>query len=167
MKTIPLTQGKVALVDDADYADLARYKWYATKKGGPWYAKRNSPRTGGRHHAILLHRVLLDAPPGLEVDHINGNGLDNRRANLRLATHAENQYNRRPLGGTSRFKGVCWNREHGKWRAAIRTGGKDLYLGYYATEEDAARAYDAAALQYFGVFARLNFPGDAVEEMIP
>lgn len=95
-----------------------------------------------------MHRVVAGEPPcGLEIDHINGNGLDNRRANLRFVTHAQNLANQRPQQGrTSRFRGVCWLRRDQVWRAQIKSGGKTCYLGCFADEEDAARAYDASAV---------------------
>jgi hypothetical protein len=107
-----------------------------------------------------LHRLLLNAPPELQVDHINGDGLDNRRSNLRLATGSQNQGNSRKRrdGVTSQYRGVSWNKRAGKWQALLRREGKLQYLGYFSDEEAAARAYDAAALEQWGSFARLNFP---------
>jgi hypothetical protein len=105
---------------------------------------------------ITLHRLIMQAPRGMVVDHVNGNRLDNRRCNLRLATTAENIRNMAIRGGTSQFKGVYYNTPRGRWRAHICCDRKKLNLGDYATEEAAARAYNKAAIELFGPFARLN-----------
>lgn len=164
MKEIPLTQGKVALVDDADAAIVAPYKWYASRHRGTFYARTD---TGGRlvRRRLAMHRVILGlgAGDGREVDHINGNGLDNRRANLRICTHAENLRNRGPQrNNRSGYKGVSLHPD-GKWTAHISINGSRnvRYLGLFSTPEDAARAYDAAARDLFGEYARLNFPDRA------
>ena len=104
-----------------------------------------------------MHRVILNAPPGREVDHINRNGLDNRRSNLRLATHAQNEANKPPRG---EYKGAYWCKKSGRWRASIRVDGRLRHMGRFATREEAARVYDDAALEAFGEFAYLNFPRD-------
>ena len=105
-----------------------------------------------------MHRLILGITCDSQGDHINGDGLDNRRANLRPVTHAQNMQNRRGNGPT--FKGIyCVERTtRNPWMAKIAVAKKQIYLGYYATPEDAARAYDEAAKKYFGEFARLNFP---------
>lgn len=155
MKTIWLTRGAVAFVDDADFALIARQTWYCTKQG---YAARKPDR-----ECFLMHRELMKAPRGVEVDHINGDTLDNQRSNLRLCTHTQNMRNRRRNARSrSRFKGVTC-RFGPKWPknnyvAEIRLNGKSTYLGIFATEEIAAKAYDEAAREYHGEFARLNFP---------
>ncbi len=107
----------------------------------------------------MMHRVIMVPSAGLIVDHINQNGLDNRRANMRLCTQSENKRNRasRP-GSSSQFLGVSRSKRSTKWLATIRVGGQHIHLGYHADEADAARAYDAAALEYFGQFANPNFP---------
>jgi hypothetical protein len=111
---------------------------------------------------VLLHRFILGAAPGTMIDHKNGNGLDCTRENLRLATRSQNQHNagRRMYAGarSSRFKGVHWHRVTGKWVAQIMAARKYHYLGLFIDEEQAARAYDAAARELHGEFAQLNFP---------
>jgi hypothetical protein len=161
-REIPLTRGYVAVVDASDYPALSQHKWCALKSGHTVYAVRAVPKGSGRG-MICMHRAILGLPLGRVpmVDHINGNGLDNRRANLRLASRSDNGANRRKFAiGASRFKGVTLKR--GRWCAAIRRLGKAHHIGYYGTEEEAARAYDAAARERFGNFALLNFPTEAV-----
>lgn len=149
MKEIPLTQGKVALVDDEDYEWLNQWKW----RFGD-YAIRTLPRDSGPIRFVRMHRLIMAAPAGLEVDHINGNPLDNRRKNLRLCSHAENTRNTKIHNRTG-FKGVQPN---GKgWTAKIKTLGKTKYIGFYRTPEEAAKAYDQKAVELFGEFARTNF----------
>lgn len=153
-KEIPLTRGLVALVDDEDYDLVKDISWSASsvKYGGRCYARRWVPGTGATQgmHALLTGYAL--------TDHINGNGLDNRRANLREATHAENCRNRRKGSrNTSGFIGVSWHTQRGKWRAQIKVQGRTRSLGMFLDPEDAARAYDAAAREHFGEFAAQNF----------
>jgi hypothetical protein len=106
-----------------------------------------------------MHRVLLNAPASLHVDHVNGNGLDNQRSNIRLATPGENQHNGRlRKNNSSGFKGVSWVTRDKRWQVSIWLGGKQRALGRFQNLEDAARAYDNAARELFGEFARLNFP---------
>jgi len=159
MVTIPLTQGKVAVVDDCD-AHLARYRWCVHFNGRAWYAKRRAICPDGRSIIVRLHRVILDIKdPSIEVDHINRDGLDCRRCNLRLATHAQNAVNSPPCRrNTSGFKGVSWDKTRGQWQAGIVTAGRRKALGRFSRIEDAARAYDDAARRVHGAFAWLNFP---------
>lgn len=156
---IPLSQGLVALVDDEDYAlVITAGKWSATKGGGggQFYAHRRFRQADGSTKFVRLHTFLTGWPL---VDHRNGDGLDNRRANLRPATVGQNNQNRAAqANNTSGFKGVSWQRSRGQWRASIRADGRVFHLGEYTTPEEAARAYDAAALSLHGAFARLNFP---------
>jgi HNH endonuclease len=155
-KEITLSQGKVAYVDDEDFAYLSQFHWFATKGPHTWYARRKKS-INGRQLGILMHREILDAPKGILVDHIDHDGLNNQRINLRLCSQAENQHNQRLRCGTSKYKGV-FQRGRGKWHAQLRVNDLRLHLGDHDTEEDAARAYDAKAKEIFGVFAFLNFP---------
>jgi len=158
VKEIELSQGMVALVNDADYAELAQHRWCANRIGGNFYAVRNGPRTDGHRARIYLHRIILGAPPDMGVDHINGDGLDNRRNNLRLATKSQNGANRthKQRGTTSRFLGVRWHKRSGKWHAEIQVNGKQKTLACFDSEIDAALAYNEAALELHGEFASIN-----------
>jgi len=161
MRPIYLTQRRVTLVDDADYDWLSQWRWFAHRDHRTFYARRGIWRNGTTT-IVKMHRLILDAPPGSETDHINGNGLDNRRCNLRLCSTAENQYNsRKRLGTSSRYKGVSRHRK--QWRAMIKVQGRSIHLGCFGDEEAAACAYDEAARQSFGRFACINFPNDHEE----
>jgi len=154
VRFIPLTQGKFAIVDADDYDRLATHKWYAYKSGFTYYAGRRDA-----HRPIIMHRQIMNAPKGLLVDHINNNGLNNRKNNLRLCTKAQNTLNRRPVcNSASKYKGVCRYRRLNKWQAQIMYHGKRTYLGRFVDEETAAIAYDRMAEKLFGEFAYLNFP---------
>lgn len=155
MKRIPLTQGKFALVDDADFKWLSRYKWCAWKAPRTWYVRRLKDE--------FMHRRILGLQKGdgIEVDHRNGNGLDNQRHNLRICTRSENTANQRmPKNNTSGYKGVSWDIDRNKWRVMIDKNGKHIYVGLYFCLIKAARAYDSAAVKYFGEYANLNFPDE-------
>ena len=164
-KEIPLTQGKAAIVDDQDFEWLTRYKWCAHKNRNTFYAIRQSSRKNGKQTKILMHRELLGLKSGdpWECDHKDGDGLNNRRDNLRFATRAQNHQNARSdrlyakHPTSSRFKGVCWHRGCAKWQAQIWVEGRQTHLGYFDSETEAAHAYDDMARKYFGEFARLNF----------
>ena len=162
MREIPLTQGKVAVVDDADYEWLSRYRWMASMaRAGYWRAVR-WVGTRAKHRAVFMHREIIGAQPGQLVDHRNGDGLDNRRANLRACSSRQNQQNRRGSWAASGYKGVHQlHRLLSKpWVAQIQVEGRSMHLGYFATPEEAAEAYDAAATTHFGDFAYLNFPAE-------
>ena len=155
-RSIPLTQGYVALVDAADFEMLSHFKWSAEVDGSTAYAvKARMCRRGGGN--VFMHRMIMLPEPGQSIDHINGNGWDNRRANLRVCTHAENmRHRRRPSHNTSGFKGVSWDRQSRSWDARISARGEQRYLGHFKTAESAAAAYDAAARELHDDFARLN-----------
>lgn len=155
MKQINLTRGLFAEVDDADFEFLSSMNWHAVNLGHGFYAVRNA-RVAGKRTLIGMHRMILGFP-NTEVDHIDGNTLNNQRANLRKASKNQNQHNRvKNSNGSSRFKGVSWDKT-GKWRAQIRIDGIRRHLGTFADEESAAKAYDFKAKEVFGEFAKTNF----------
>jgi hypothetical protein len=160
VREIPLTQGYMALVDDEDYDRVSQFKWHARVQRHTVYVGR-SVYSGGRHTVMYLHRFILDAPRGIEVDHTDGDGLNCRRSNLRLADRVLNNGNRaKTVRGSSPYKGVSLNACSGTWRAKIRFQGTNIGLGFFRDPIDAARAYDAAARMYFGEFARVNFAAE-------
>ncbi len=151
---IALTQGYVATIDAADVALVEGHNWCANSGPRTVYALRGALIDGSKT-TIKLHRQIMDAPDGLEVDHISGDGLDCRRENLRLATRAQNARNaRRSRANTSGFKGVSWHAGGQKWQAMIWAGGKNKHLGHFTTPESAHQAYVEAADRLFGEFAR-------------
>lgn len=160
-KEIQLTRGKAAIVDDVDFLQLNQWKWRVSSRG---YARRTitvfEHQNGKRKiREIYMHRLILNTPDGFLTDHINGDPLDNRRCNLRICTNAENQHNQLIRSTkSSRYKGVGWRERENRWMAKIRVNGQTIHLGYFATEEDAAVAYDKSAVLYFGEFAKLNLP---------
>ena len=156
MKEVPLNHGKVALVDDADFPAVSQLRWIARKTANSniWYAHTTTKPI------LLLHHFLLGKPPkGFVIDHVNGDGLMNTRANLRVCTQKENMKNQRQhRDSKSPFKGI-WRAQHcDRWAAQLVCNRKKIYLGLYKEPEDAARAYDRKAIELFGPFARLNFP---------
>ncbi len=148
-KLIPLSQGKFAKVDNEDFDRLKEINWCLS---------------AGRYVTNLvlgyIHRFIMNAPPHLEVDHENGDGLDNRKSNLRLATKQQNQMNQRvqKIKKSSKYKGVSWDKSKSKWVSAIKKNYKRINLGRFLNEEEAAKAYDKKAIELFGEFAYLNFP---------
>lgn len=158
-KLIPLTKGQYATVDDEDFDFLSQWKWHAQPNThGGFYANRHDEAG----QLVAMHRVINGTPEGFVTDHRDGDGLNNRRSNLRTATQLQNMMNRHgKRGGTSRHKGVWADpnpRNRKLWRAAIRINGKLKYLGRFHTEDEAAEAYAAAAQHHFGEFAR-STPG--------
>lgn len=153
--TLHLPGGEAAVIDVQDYPKIQSFRWTANRRKHTTYAQTHV-RKEGRRTTVMLHRLLLDAPAGSYVDHADGDGLNNARANLRACTNTENQQNgrkqRRPT--TSKWKGV--SRFRRQWKAEIRVGGEYTYLGLFDEESDAAQAYNFAAAAHFGPFARYN-----------
>ena len=160
-REISMAGGLVALVDDKDEELVRQHKWRGKRDKHTIYARAHirGPRP---RKTVLMHNLIMPTPEGMQMDHANGNGLDNRRENLRLATHSQNSANadkQRTYNGrvpSSSFKGVYWHRWNKRWGAKISPKGKQIYLGYFRVEEDAAQTYNDAALVHFGKFARLN-----------
>jgi hypothetical protein len=143
MKEIPLTQGKVAIVDDEDFEELSKFLWFAHKAGNTFYAVRNSSSIRGKRHMISMHSTILKTSKGMDTDHFNGNGLDNRRENLRICTHRENMQNQH-INKTSNYQGVSWSNRDQMWRAYIWVNGKSHNLGNFNDEIKAAKVYNDA-----------------------
>ena len=156
MKQIQLTQGQFAIVDDADFGWLNQFKWCARwdKHTKSFYAIRHTSSIGGKQPTVLMHRLIMGAAPGTQVDHENHNTLDNRRSsNLRIATPTQNAQNRRKRSdNTSGFVGVSWHKRDKKWMARTCVNGKLKHLGSFETAELANNARTAAAKQLHGEF---------------
>ena len=150
MRTISLTQNKVALVDDADYEWLSQRKWWANQHHSTFYAAQG---------AELMHRAILGLQPGdkRQCDHRDGNGLNNQRSNLRICTQTQNiRSQRKRKNTTSRYKGIYWHCRDCKWCSRIRVNNNLIWLGYFNSEIEAAKVYDAAAIEHHGEFALTN-----------
>jgi hypothetical protein len=157
-RRIFLGEGEWTIVDQKDYYQLGNSNWYLVGKKGRLYAAHNVKAKGSLIIQVRLHREIMQPTNGLLVDHRNSNGLDNRRANLRLATHTQNMHNcRKRKNVTSQFIGVWLDKKRKLWESVIMSDGKKIFLGRFKTDIDAARAYDEAAKKYHGEFARLNF----------
>lgn len=165
---VPLTQGVIALVDAEDVPEIAQHCWTACRSKRRWKAIRNP----WGEAVVMMHRQIMSPPDGAFVDHIHHAPLDagvvdNRKVNLRVCTHQENCMNRSPQNSrgktTSKFKGVYWERACNKWRAQISVRGKTQHIGVFPKEEDAARAYDGAAVLEYGEFALTNASLDLFE----
>lgn len=154
MKQIALTKGQVAIVDDDDYEYLIQWSWYFNQG----YAVRNSSTVNGKRHTVCMHREILRNKTilNMEIDHIDGNGINNQKSKLRICEHKENSRNRKTQKtyNTPGYKGVSFH--NNKWRARIGVNGKEILLGQFNNIEDAVSAYDLAAKQYFGEFANTN-----------
>ena len=161
MKEIKLTQGKVAMVDDADFEWLNQWRWHVTYQRGCWYARRNVFDSKKQiYTSIGMHQMILEVPFGMEVDHQNHNGIDNQRCNLRTATRGENQHNQNMQARkkTSKYKGVHFDKQYGLWRAHIKFEGRVIHIGRFDNEIQAALAYynNSKAKELFGSFAYIN-----------
>jgi len=158
MKEINLSKDKLTIIDDEDFEKVNKYKWhYSLVKGHIGYAKR-SIRMKKKIKTMYLHRFILDLKGKKKVDHINGNTLDNRRINLRTCNDTQNQRNRRKSKNksSSSYKGVCWMKNLKKWRSRITYNKKNIHLGFFEDELEAAKAYNKGAKKYFKEFAKFN-----------
>lgn len=158
---VPLSRGMVAKIDRQDMLIVGRFSWHAkATSNGVWYAQRGSRTSDRKSYGELMHRRIMEPGPGMQVDHINGDGLDNRRANLRVCTILQNNVNKhvRPQGVASPFIGVRADRTGRGWNANTKVSKRTIYLGYFKTAEDAARTYDVAVDALYGEFATTNFP---------
>lgn len=177
MKKIELTQNKFALVDNEDFEWLNKFKWYAHKRGNTYYVERaitilssdKEKNIKRKQRIMYIHRLILEKKlrrklkSWEQVDHIDGCGLNNKRNNLRLANVSQNGFNSKKqekYGNkktTSKYKGICWHEQTNKWLVRIGFNGNRIHIGYFNNEIDAAKAYDKAALKYFGEYANPNF----------
>lgn len=160
MKEISLSKGKIAIVDDEDYERISQWRWHAHFNfiNNTLSAIRKEKDENGKHHQVFMHNEIMNVANGFEVDHINHNRLDNQKSNLRICTHHENMFNRRSQDNSrSQYKGVAWHKHNKMWQANITVDRKQINLGYFKNEIDAAKAYDKAAQKYQGNFAFLNF----------
>lgn len=159
MREISLSRGKLAMVDDEDFDKIGHLKWYAssTNKGKVFYAARHTSRKSSKHKVIYMHRILLSCPEGMEVDHVDGNGLNNQKSNLRICSHHQNMcHSRKRPDVSSRFKGVHKPSKIKGWIAKIEIKGKVTTIGTFQSEIAAAMAYNEAAIKFHGEFANLN-----------
>lgn len=152
---IPLTGGEVALIDVDDWEAVRRYAWCASRSKRGTYVVTNVVRDGKRT-MLKLHRLIMGAKPGQQIDHRNHDGLDNRRGNLRLATPTQNAANNRLTAGRPGYKGVGWHKARGKWRAYVTVDRHTRHLGLFDDPWEAAQAYNAAAVEAWGDFAYVN-----------
>jgi hypothetical protein len=157
-RKIPLGEGKFTIVDPRDFYSLNAFNWCPKENGPRTYAVRLIADSNNRTKILSMHREIMDPPAGMLVDHRNRKTLDNRRENLRLATHSQNQCNKEKTARktSSHFIGVFFEKHSGKWVARITSRGKKIWLGRFSSETDAAHAHDVAAKKYHGEFARLN-----------
>lgn len=158
-RKVPLSQGKFALVDDADFERVSQFKWTYDKGYAFRHVYRRDADGKWRGRKVSLHNFVMGAEQGDLIDHINRDPLDNRRCNLRRATKAQNNANSGPRGN-AQYKGVTYHQRDGRWLAQITSGKTKRHLGNFCTAEAAAKAYDKAAFELWGQFAYLNFPND-------
>jgi hypothetical protein len=160
-RLIPMAQPRYAKVDPADYERLRKYEWLTKKGKNSFYARRRVPTGKAKKEKLVyMHQMVIKAPKGMVIDHINRDGMDNRSGNLRPATYSQNLCNRKKRSGAmySKYKGVHWHKLNKKWAARITFEKKTIELGSFPSEIEAAKAYDRAAKKYHGEFACLNFP---------
>lgn len=151
-KNLKLSNGGYTIIDNIDYELVKNYKWYKIKKRNTWYA-----RTCIQKKCVYIHRLIMNHPEGMMIDHLDGNALNNRRNNLRICTVGQNNRNtRKRKGGTSKYKGVSWCKEKMKWVAHIKVNYKSKNMGCFNNEIEAAEAYNKAALLHFGDYAYIN-----------
>lgn len=158
MAEIIAISGETIILDDADLDDLAQHRWFIqrTKRANTTYAMARITMPDGKRITKGIHRIIMGDPAGMQIDHINGNGLDNRRTNLRIVTRQQNLQNQKSRGGASPYRGVSASAE--KWMACLTHNYQRIYLGTFTTDVEAAQAYDAKARELFGEYAALNFP---------
>ncbi|MCL2932628.1 MAG: hypothetical protein MGG11_10310 [Trichodesmium sp. MAG_R03] len=157
-KKILITRGQIVIVDEQDYQELSQYKWYLIDGFAARTIKKDDKRT-----TIYMHRVIMDAPMGISVYHINHNKLDNQRENLRLVKGSARMHRRPSVKHSSKYRGVYWCKDKRKWIAEIKVYKKQIRLGRFEVEKDAAIAYDEAARKYYGSLARTNFATNNLE----
>lgn len=156
MKRIKLTKGRYALVDDSDYDELSNYKWCVIKNLNTFYATSHA-YIDDKRTTIRMHRIIMNPPEGMIIDHKNGDGLDNQKSNLRICTYSENSRNiNSHKNSTSKYIGVSYSSSYGTWLSMIMVDGKNKSLGYFKTELEAAIIRNIAARKYYKEFAKLN-----------
>lgn len=154
MKEIKLTQGYIALVDDEDFEFINQWNWYYNNG----YARHVLPRINHIQPHVWMHRKIMNTPDELDTDHINHNGIDNRKCNLRICTHSENSHNRKPnKNNVSGYKGVLFHKRDKVWEASICVNYHQNFIGYFQSAKEAAHAYNKKAMELFGEFANVNF----------
>lgn len=158
MKEIKLTKGFVTQVDDEDYEYLNQLKWHVYKRHNTFYAQHTVTLINGNRTNIQMHRLIMNPPNNMQIDHINHNGLDNQKNNLRICTQSQNSMNQNShKNSSSKYKGISWHKLRSKWESQIKYKGKHIHIGLYKTEVEAAKAYDEKAKELFGEFAHINF----------
>ena len=164
---IPLTRGMFAIIDAEDFEKVSSHKWYAYKGYSKFYAGKSQWQPGKKRQKLLcMHNFIFgEIPKGMMIDHINGDGLDNRKCNLRIATRSQNRGNARKTvqifgrPTSSKYKGVCWDKNNKKWQVQMKINNKSRHIGQFSDEKEAAKAYNKAAMAHFGEFAALNDVG--------
>jgi len=162
MKEIELSLGRLVWIDDSEFEFLNQWRWRARRYNQNWYAEREE-FISGKRRKITMHRAIMGIiDKTVEIDHRDGNGLNNQRSNLRIATHSQNRQNRkRQLNNTTGFIGVYWHKKRKEFRAQIKVDGKKIHHGKFASAIEAAKVRDAIAIKLHGEFAVLNFPQTA------